>query len=293
MLRLKEMKKLNVSPAQALAGTLRHECGHVFTGFMMLERRSVDTLIPFMAAKMYSKVEDKKTKFEILKSSLQVLEVNDKVDKDVADYVDEENIILYFNKMLESRNLKRTLSLGTTTRMSEIYADMYAIKMGAGKSIVAALSTKVSILPAWEYALIIGLPIMLLGAMGIQAIGMVPLLVMGSFIFGMEFTANLIPGVDYDSPWRRAKTMLRFHVDEIANNKDLKGAEKVKMVKEAKELEKYIDDNKPLLEGTAIQRLWGWMTSGADFKAQDFEHYTQELISHNLSLYIDHFKKEA
>ena len=71
----------------------------------------------------------------------------------------------------------------------------------------------------------------------------------------------------------------------------MKPADKQQFLAKCKEIEKLVEENKPILEGTAFQRYIGWICSGTDFKAQEFEHYTAELVSHNLALYTDYFKE--
>lgn len=292
---IKLLKKLNLSNAEGLAAVLCHEMGHIWTGFYFIQRNSIDMVIPMVASKLYMAAKTDEERYVILKDTNKVLEISDTVDKKAPEVLqDAEAVLVYFNKQIGSRDTRRTLSLGLHTRTSEIYADLYAIKMGAGKAIVAALGARVTMVPNWLYfALMGGSMAILAGPLAPTLIGVAAYTIVFSSVMKVaEIAINLVPGLDYDTPYRRAKSVLRDYASRISSDKDLRGADKAKLLKDAKELEKYIEEQKPLLEGTAFQRLYGWLGSGSDFKAQEFEHYTQEVMSHNLAFYIDHFKKE-
>ncbi len=52
-------------------------------------------------------------------------------------------------------------------------------------------------------------------------------------------------------------------------------------------MESIIEEEKPFLESTAVQRLLGWLVNGTDFRKNDFEHYTAELVSTTLSIHLN------
>lgn len=105
------------------------------------------------------------------------------------------------------------------------------------------------------------------------------------FLILTYFSSFLSPNDTYDSPYRRVKTILRDYVVRLNGSKEVDPKTKAQMLKDAKELEKIVDDSKPFLEGTWVQRTIGYIFNGSDFRAQEFEHYTDELVGHTLSLY--------
>lgn len=140
-IRHKVIERYKVTMPQALAGIIIHECGHVFTGFLHVYRGIVDPIVTTSAIKLI--VDGKlygKDRVEVVNDAFKVMGVGQKVDESaIADFTGDE-FIVYFNKATGTRDTRRTLSLGTQDRSSEIYADLYAVRMGCPKSLVAALA---------------------------------------------------------------------------------------------------------------------------------------------------------
>lgn len=289
-IRHKFIERYKTTMAEALASILIHECGHVFSGFLHVYRAIVDPLVSTTAIKLI--VDGKaygKQRVEIIKEAFKILEVGQPVkESDVADLTSDQ-IVIYFNKAINTRDTRRTLSLGTLDRSSEIYADLYSIRMGCGKALVAALASLPSgsliyagMTLGWTY-------IALLGWLAVNPV----LMVMGAFcslIYLVSFFSDkLLPNDMYDSRYRRLKTILRDYVVQINDNDSIDKRDKVKMLADAKEIEKIVEDAKPMLEGTAVQRFFGWICNGNDYRAQELENYSDELLGHTLSLYKDSF----
>lgn len=286
-LKWKVVEKWKVTIPEALAGILIHEAGHVFSGFLHVHRSIVDPLVSTTAIKLI--VDGKKygkERIEIIKETFKILEIGQKVEAaEVSDFSGSD-FVVYFNKAIQTRNVRRALSLGTQERSSEIYADLYSVRMGCPKSLVAGLVS----LPKTSLLSILFFNLMIAALVGCFIVT----LPYGLLLAGLPFLltpiiyfSSLLVGTNYDTPYRRVKTILRDYVVQLNAETDIVKRDKIKFLQNAKEMEKIIDENKPFFEGTGIQRLVGYITNGNDFKAQQFEHYTDELIGHTLSLYKD------
>ncbi|EBY9764033.1 hypothetical protein D5W64_13045 [Salmonella enterica subsp. enterica serovar Saintpaul] len=280
----KFLKRYNVSLAEALATVILHECGHIFTGLLMMTNTVIDGIMPSLATKMI--IDGNyygKQRIAVVYETLKELGVTERPDADVIESADANALIVMFNKCIANRDIRRTLSIGATDRGSEVYADLFAVRAGCPKAYVAAVAT------------ISDLSILGSIAMGAYAVGIAlsfitfPLGLFGyavSALFTLFRLQNVLnPSAEYDSQYRRLKNILRDQIMHLNDADWMDKASKAVMLKEAKELEGMVEENKPMLEGTIIQRYVGWVFSGADFKAQQFEHYTDELLAHNLSLY--------
>lgn len=288
-IKVKFIQKNRVTMAEALASIILHECGHIFTGFLHIHKAVIDPLMTFHAIKLIK--EGKlygKQRVTIVKDTFSILGCNETIKDNDLDKFEPEELIVLFNKGITNRDMRRTLSIGVNDRSSEVYADMYAIRFGVPKTMVIALSS----FPTYA-----GLFYSAIGVMGVAVMGaivghipaMVLYGVLSLFFFLVDIQFNHLPGNMYDSPYRRVKNILIDHIVRINNDKSLDSRTKSIMIKDAKEMDKLVENNKTILEGTAIQRFVGWVFSGTDFKAQDFEHYTDELIGHTLSIYTNEF----
>lgn len=282
----KVITRYNVTMAEALAGVIIHECGHVFTGFLYVYRTVIDPIVATSAIRLI--VDGKlygKERVEVVKQAFKAMDVGQKVDEvAIADYTGDE-FVIYFNKAVGTRDTRRTLSLGTQDRSSEIYADLYAVRMGCPKSMVAALSA----LPTGEGIAALmslqSLSVVVLAVVGCQPV-LAALCGINSIFMALCYLgAFLSPNETYDTPYRRVKTILRDYVTQLNGAKGIDAKAKALMLKDAKEMETIVNDAKPFLEGTWVQRTIGFIFNGNDFRAQEFEHYTDELTGHTLSLY--------
>lgn len=287
----KILKKCKVTMAEALAGVILHEMGHAFGAFLFAFQTTIDSALPYAAIRLAMKADGTRQQAEIVKEAFKALECDTQVKEEHLELLtDSQSWRLYFDKALQTRNLRRSLSIGISSRASEVYADMYAMRMGAGNQLVSAISAMPQFAtPKFFYAIVfymIGLcwyvahPI---GAIYVTIAGICALADLG---------AMLLPGSDYDTTYRRMKGILREMVVQIQSSKDLDNKTKRILLDNATKTAKIVDENKPFLEGTGVQRMVGWILSGSEFKATDFEHYTHELLASNLAMYADYFKTE-
>lgn len=285
----KVIQKWNVTMPEALAGILIHEAGHVFTGFLHIHRYVVDPLVSTTAIKLI--VDGKKygkERVEVVKEAFKILECTQKVEQeDIADFSGED-FVVYFNKAIQTRDVRRTLSLGTQERSSEIYADLYSVRMGCPKSLVAGLVS----LPGLSVFTVLFFNLQITAIVTMFVMGLpfaLPVIGLSFLLTPLVYFNSYLVGTNYDTPYRRVKTILRDYIVQLNANTEIVKRDKIKFLQDAKEMEKIMDDNKPFFEGTAVQRIVGYITDGSDFKAQQFEHFTDELLAHNLSLYKDTF----
>lgn len=287
----KTLQRYKVTMAEALASIIVHELGHAFTGFLFVTRSVIDPLMSYHAIKLITKGRlYGKERYAVVKDLMQTLECYDKIDEKALDQMEAPELMSYFDKTISNRDTRRTLSLGTQDRASEIYADLYAIRLGVPKNMIAALAA----LPSYAIPQSFSVTMLGIGIMGLCILN--PLLVLlgavGSVYFSLLRMHMLLNSDEtYDSAYRRVKNILRDQIIRLNNDKTLPPKEKARMLSDAKEMERIADECKSMLEGTAVQRFLGWMFSGSDFKAQEFEHYTEELLGHTLSLYKDNFKE--
>lgn len=285
-LRSKFLARYKVTMAEALAAIVLHECGHIFTGLLHIHRAVIDPIIATTAARLI--VDNKaygKERVTIVKEALKAMDASQKVDERELDQLDGGDIVVYFNKAMGSRDARRTLSLGTQDRASEIYADMYAIRMGCPKSLVAAMASYPNMNGIGTVMMIYSLSALWIGVATCNPVLVALGAVQAGFYSLIMLSQSLVPNNTYDTPYRRIKTILRDYIAQINSNKSLDKRDRIKMIADAKEMETIVNDSKPFLEGTAVQRMVSYLLNGSDFKAQEFEHYTDELLSHTLSLY--------
>lgn len=286
----KFLKRYKTTLADALAMIVLHECGHVFTGFLYVYKTYMDSMMTMCAVRLITDNSVYGTeRVTIIKETLSLLECDTKVDeKDVAN-LESEALTIYFNKATINRDYRRTLSLGAADRGPEVFADLFAVRFGAPKVLVGALAS----LPKYhgfflvQSAVWMGATILAVLALAPFAAGIGMFFSVWMLITGLDDMLN--PNEVYDSPYRRLKNILREQVIRLNEDKRIPAKDKVQLLKDAKEMEKICDEHKSMLEGTAIQRLVGWICSGTDFKLQQFEHYNEELLAHTLSLYKDAF----
>lgn len=282
--------RYKVDMADAISTIVIHECGHAFTGFLFINRTYMDTMLSLHAVRL---IENNnvygKERFNIVKETMSLLECDGVPKQEELDKMSGSDISIVFNKASIARDYRRTLSLGTADRGSEIYADLYAIRFGAPKVMVAALASLPDISAIYNSLILFGTAVSISAALmampvylAIAAISTVTL-IMG------KYNTMLNPNDTYDSTYRRLKAILRDQVVRLNEDKRLDKREATRLLKETKDMEKIIDENKPYLEGTAVQRFLAWVYNGADFKAQEFEHYSEELLGHTLSLYKNAF----
>lgn len=279
------LRRYKIGIFDAVAAIIIHELGHIFTGFLLMQNQVFDTVMPTLAAKMIINGNIYgKQRVQIVNETLKELGVSDRPDDKSIENADGPGLMIMFNKCIENRDLRRTLSLGTAGRGSEIYADLFAVRAGCPKALIAA-TYEISDTPILGRVakVCMGLTIALSCTVLFPIAPIVGMISAAFAIWRLDDKIN--PQERYDSQYRRLKNILRDQAMHVNEADWLDKSTKVTMIKEAKEMEKMIDDAKPFFEGTFMQRLVGWYFSGSDFKAQQFEHYTDELLGHTLSLY--------
>lgn len=283
------LKRNNVTLSEAVAMIVLHEIGHIFTSFLFVTRNVIDTIMPTLATKLITEGKRYgKERSVIVYETLSKLECTTRPSQDELDRMGAQELVVMFDKAINTRDIRRTLSLGATDRGSEIYADLFAVRCGVPKAAVAALANVSNDFIVARFGAF-------MGAIAIStALLCCPFLASMSAIIGivaglLQLNYMINPNDFYDSPYRRLKNIMRDQIVHLNNDKEIDARSKAQMLKETKELEKMITEAKPFFEGTAVQRMLGWFFSGSDFKAAEFEHYTDELVAHSLSIYKDTF----
>lgn len=283
------LSRYNLTMSEGVAAFLLHEVGHIFTSFLFVTRNVIDTIMPAIAARMV--IDGRKYGKErsaIIHQTLSELECTTRPTVEELDKMGGQEIVVMFDKAINTRDIRRTLSLGATDRGAEIYADLFAVRCGVPKALVGALL-------ALDYGDILKRFSISMTSVAIaSAIAVMPVFAVLSAVIGvlsglLHAHAMTNPNELYDSPYRRVKNLLRDQIIALNGAKYIDNRTKAQMLKDAKELEEMISESKPFFEGTAVQRLLGWIFSGSDFKAAEFEHYTDELVAHSLSIYKDAF----
>ncbi|UOX39615.1 SDR family oxidoreductase/putative virion structural protein [Aeromonas phage ZPAH34] len=288
-------EKYKVPYHSAIAVFICHEIGHVFTHFLTIQSQCFDTVSCYVTSRLAANAKTGIDRYNIIKDFGKETGTETPVKKEDLEGLDETALNVMVTKFINDRNTRRTLSLGVYTRLSETYADIYALKVGCPKTLVVALSSLTDFpIPLGKLFSIGGVATATLffisPPVGIYVGVHVAAL---SIIFGLcKLSYTLEINNEYDSPYRRAKNVLRVYAAEINNKKEISVKEKTELLKKAREMEKILDEVKPYFEGTSVQRVMNWLEFGTDFKARDFEHFTQELLSHNLSLYTQYFTEE-
>lgn len=285
--------RVTMNAKEVLAQVMCHEIGHAWGCIVMLHQAAVDSIFACKAAKMLANAEETTRKSAIYKEATAILEISEKVDDKTLANASEDELIIIFNKGIGNRNLRRTLSLGAATMTSEMYADIFAVRHGANKELVYMLADNPMSGIGWS---MVGIAITTV--LAIEAIALGSFIV--SFVVGIFWMLSVlgffgahaetfVSGA-YDTPYRRSKAMLRECISRLKNDKNLTGKDKAIYLRNLLKMEKAIEEVKPLLEGTFYSRFWGWMLAGTDFKARDFEFYTNELTEHTINLYTGIFK---
>jgi len=296
-----KIAKFGVPLQGVLAGAIAHELGHVFSGCMMLLTTASDNLLAKAAIRHYTEAKRAEDRVVVMQDVASILDLGKgKISElqELAKDEDPKTLILYFNKLVAQRNTKRALSVGVERMTSEVVADMYAIRMGCDKGIIAAISILVDhgcivtvlsslftavlltvlvglfTLPSLISAIAVGVPGSVLAAGGFLIFG---------FFFIFDYFSKGYSGV-YNADHRRLEDAARQLISKLREDKRLDNAAKAEIVKEVEQLIVLTKKLKPWYESTVIHRMFGWMFSGSDFKLQEVEHYTNVLANHELNL---------
>lgn len=299
-----KVAKFGVPLEGVVAGAIAHETGHIFGACMMLQTNASDNVLA-KAALMHYRGANKEDRVVVLKDIASVLDM--KVPKQdelesLAGQEGDETIFLYFNKMISQRNTSRSLSVGVSKMSSEVVADMYAIRMGCDKGVIAAIAILTDhgcITTVLNSLIVAGLLTtlftgnltiiaLILGAPVAPTFAMV-----GTFfsvMFFIDYFGRGYSGV-YNADHRRMDDALRGLIAKFKDDKNIDSNQRKELVLEIEKLLVLNNKLKPWFANTAIYRAVGWLFSGSDFKAQEVEHYTQVLSNHELNLFSHQLKQ--
>lgn len=186
---------------------------------------------------------------------------------------------------------------------SEVVADVYAIRMGCGKAVIAAIGGIVdrgilrvmldSFIAAIIYTMFVG-SIFMGGWVVLMLVGAGTfVMAFGGAVFIMSYLLSYF-GTGYSGLYnaghRRFEDAIRQLIAKLREVKDMNLSEKKELLDD---LEKFLRMNKelqPWYENTFIRRVMGWMVSGADFKKQEFEHFTQAIANSEINVLAERLK---
>lgn len=295
-----KVSKFGVEVAGIIAGAVAHELGHVFGGCMMLHTACSDNLVARSSLEFYKQAERVEERVVVLRDAASLLELEPAKQKEleaIAQSGKDENFIVYFNKLITQRNQKRSLSLGVENMSSEVVADMYAMRMGCGKGIIAA----VSILTDIGKIRTVCNSLMTAALITAVATGLFAgSVVVGTLVLGTGFLVTWLGAIfsvsfifsyftkgysgEYNSDYRRIDDLARQIVARVKEDPNVSPADKVELTKELDNLLALGKKVKPWYEGDVLYRFMGWVFSGSDFKLSEIEHYTQAVSNHQINL---------
>ena len=292
----KYLDKYKVTVSQVLAGCVVHELGHVFGACMTLYETAHDNVILKSAIVGLKESERTEDKVIIIKDAAKLLEAYDKDDKEIVKLVENDNqneYLIYFTKLLEQRNSKRSLSLGVPRMTAEVVADAYAVRMGFDKELIAALGVLYSqqfiqIMVGSLYSAMLMTLFGLISApgmmvtLGLSGIGFVILI---SWAIGtiVGYIGSAYSG-DYNSGFRRYEDAVRQLIAKFKEDKSLNSTQKAELIKQLDQYLVAAKKLKPIFEDTAFYRLMGFIQAPKDFKYTELEHYTQALANHEINV---------
>lgn len=298
-----KLTKWKVGPEGALAGGIVHEVGHIFGSCVALLTTVTDNFVAFAGLNAFKEAKLKEDRVVVLKDVATLLAMKPAKSDELLEFAKtdtEETFMLYFTKLTVQRNNQRALSVGVTNMTSEVLADMYAIRMGCSKGIVAAIGTLtdrgvievftgnmlVGVCGAIMSAYLAYLPAMMAGA---AAAIPVAAIVGFSLGFTISYFSWGYSGV-YNADHRRMEDAMRQLIAKFKDNKSMSSKDKADLIDSVNQLLVVIKKMAPWYEGTGLYRMFGWVFSGSDFKLKEIEHYTQALNNHEISLLSEQFK---
>jgi len=290
-----KVKKFGVPLGGILSGAIAHEMGHVFSGCMMLLTIASDNVYLKSALRYYREAEDVSDRVVVLKDVASLLDVPAAKQgelQQLAQDRDDKTVFLYFDKLIAQRNMRRSLSVGVEAMSSEVVADMYAIRMGCDKGIIAAIGiltdqgcimTVVNSLMIAAVTTIIALPAWISMTVSVGMAGAFFMaLVFYMFIFVLNYFSKGYSGV-YNADHRRFEDAARQLIQKLKEDDKIPSSEKNTLANEIQVLLAHANTLRPWYESTVIHRFMGWVFSQADFKAQEVEHYTSVVANHEVN----------
>lgn len=285
------IKKTNTPIAEVVAGAIIHEVGHLFFACSSIDVTANDNFVMRGALKAFGATNDKEKRLVIIRSTASLLETNidRKDDIDGLTETKEPNeILLYFSALIERRNTRRALSLGVDEMTSEVAADLFAIRMGFDRGLVAVVggmsATRVSAIVTATAIACLGIWLMCIpmiivgGAVGLT-VAIVTSLGMFTLITGIMNNSNT-----YNSPFRRFEDAVRQSIAKIKEVKNMSSTDRELIVKQTEALLKECEKHKPIISGTVVERFLGGIIQGGEFKANEFEHFTQSIANNEIEL---------
>ena len=289
-----------------LAGCITHELGHIFGGCMMMATAASDNVLAKAGLSYYKQALTKEDRVVVLQDTANLMEVKASELAELQAIAESDNegaFVLYYNKLITKRNEQRSLSMGVAAMSSEVIADMYAIRMGCGESIIAAIGIMVdtgaveTFFNTMMLSIVSTLLISAITLPSIMSLVMVFGFGVGVGIVGTIFALSAITvyfsgsySGTYNADNRRFDDALRQLIAKFKEEKDIPSEDRQTALAK---LQEYVDINnklKPWYENTIIRRMLGRVFQGSDFTKVEVEHYTSVLSNHEINLLGDQLK---
>ena len=289
----KYLDKYKVTVSQVLAGCVVHELGHVFGACMTLYETAHDNVILKSAIVGLKESERTEDKVIVIKDAAKLLEAYDKDDKEIVKLVENDNqneYLIYFTKLLEQRNSKRSLSLGVPRMTAEVVADAYAVRMGFDKELIAALGILYTggfikiLLGSFKTAVLLGVFAIFSTGGAIIYAGLGPFILLSWGILTIASYFDSAYSGDYNAGFRRYEDAVRQLIAKFKEDKSLNSTQKAELIKQLDQYLVTAKKLKPIFEDTAFYRLMGFIQAPKDFKYTELEHYTQALANHEINV---------
>lgn len=305
-----KIAKFGAPIAELTTGALAHEMGHCYGGCALMSTIASDNVIAKAAVRFYQGKASPEERVVVLQDMSAVLDLQPAKQaelQDIAQSKDEHTAIMYFNKLVNQRNTSRALSLGIEEMSSEVIADVYAIRMGCSKGVIAAIGILSdqghisvilnSFMAAIAYtvfsAAFLFPQLLMMFALGIPG----AVLAMGGvFIFMLSLVLSYFSrgySGNYNSDYRRFEDAVRQLIAKLKEVKSMPAKEKAELLTD---IEKLLEINKtlrPWYEGTIVRRAFGWIFTAGDFKKQDHEHFTQAIANNEMTVLAERLKSLA
>lgn len=298
-----KLAKWKVGPEGALAGAIVHELGHIFGGCVALLTTVSDNFVAFAGLRAFKETEAPEDRVVVLKDVATLLAMKPAKSDELLEFAkspNDETFMLYFTKLTTQRNNQRALSVGVVNMTSEVLADMYSIRMGCSKGLIAAVGTLTDrgVIEIFATNMLVGvcgaimaaymayLPAMVAGSMAMLPIAAI---VGFTLTYAISYFSSGYSGV-YNADHRRMEDAMRQLIAKFKDNKSMSSKDKADLIDSVNQLLVVIKKMAPWYEGTGLYRMFGWVFSGSDFKLKEIEHYTQALNNHEISLLSEQFK---
>jgi hypothetical protein len=303
---VKETERWKCTTEELAAGGIVHEMGHAFSGCMMMASTFHDNVVAQAAIAAYRNCKRDEDRVVVLKDSATLLGLKEPKQDELIEFAkqsNDESFLMYYTKMTAQRNSQRALSVGVAEMTSEVVADMYALRMGCDKGIVAAIGVLTSrgVVSSFLNNMLIStmmglwagyftaLPALIVGGsisggvvIGAAALGFV-------ITFTLNYFAPSYSGV-YNSDPRRMEDAVRQLIAKVKECKDMPSSDKSKLIDEVGQLLKLLEKNRSWYDNTVIYRAMGWVFSGSDFKLREIEHFTQALNNNEMTVLAERLK---